>query len=333
MARRPDPRVVLTGVVALVAALGCRSPAPVAEIPTDWETDRALYDQLVEARETYAQANPRAWLRTASLAETYAERARHTGDLTDFAAAEVALEDAFEQAAEGSGPVLAQARLDLSLHRFDTAIAGAEQALGAILVSTSDQAAARSIVGRAALELGDVARAGGELQRAHELDPTSRTWADLAVWHTATGDLQEAELAWDEARATCLCAGSRFDGWVALQRGLVPLDAGDPAEALPWFELAMERYSGDWVFQEHAAEALAATGRLEEADALYATAIATVRDPEVLAAWAEVRRELGDPAGADALIREARIGFLQAEAMYPEAMSAHASAFFEAYGR
>ena len=319
-------------VALLVALMGCQTSTP-ALVETDWERDRQTLDQLVEARTDYAQADLRSWTRSGSLAATYAERARHTGNLDDFEAAEQALAQAFDHAVEGSGPLMEQARLDLSLHRFESAIGHAEQTLSAIVVSNSDRAAALSVIGRAAIELGQVERGGAALEQAHALAPTAASWADLAVYSTKIGDLDAADVAWSEARAVCLCSGSRFDGWIALQRGLVPLDGQDYTQALAWFEEAEARYSGDWVFQEHRAEALAALGRFEQADAVYAQSVATVRDPEVLGAWADVRLELGDEMGADALIREARVRFLQAESRYPEAMSAHAEAFFARHGR
>lgn len=322
--------------VGLLLALlaGCATPSSDApdSAPTDWEQDLARLDQAVKATATWADADPRAWTRRAAHAGALADRARHRGSLDDFAAAEAALDQAFAAAAEGSGPWLQKASLDASLHRFSAAQEAANKVLSGVVVSDEDRSVALGLLGRIALERDDLDLATEHLTAAHELDPTPTAWANLAVLEQKTGDLAAAEAHWRAASSACDCAGERFDGWVQLQRGLVHLDDDRPADALVWFTDAEARYSGDWVFQEHRAEALASTGQLAEADAEYARAIATVRDAEVLGAWAGVKRSLGEDELADSLIAEARAGFEAALDRFPEAAAGHAVDFFVEHG-
>lgn len=313
--------------VGLVGAAGCAGAPPV---PTAWERDLATFDREIAAATAWAAAEPASWLREEHLADALATRARHRGSLDDFEAADAALERAFAAAAPGAGPWLAKARLDLSLHRFGAARAAAGRALDAVLVPDPVRGEALAVIGRAALEQGELDVARDALTRSAAAAASPLALANLAVLATAEG--APAEEAWVAAREACACPGSRFDGWVSLQQGLVWLDADQPARALPWFEDAAARYDGDWVFDEHRAEALAAVGRLEEADAVYVATLARVRDPEVLAARASVVARLGDPALADALIDEARAGFLDAMDRFPEAASGHAAEFFAAHG-
>src|SRR5438128_156394 len=114
---------VTTGAKALFPdRLSLPSPPPVSKpshgAPLTYDAALARADQQLAGVRPLAAAHPDEWLQQERLAHAWIARARLTGSFDDFAAAQTALDQGFAHAKPGTGPHLAQATLDVSLHRL-----------------------------------------------------------------------------------------------------------------------------------------------------------------------------------------------------------------------
>lgn len=239
-------------------------------------------------------------------------RAALTGALAHYREVEQAL-DAVAEAA-GSLPWLrfSRAQLNYHLHRLQLAsreLEGLEQQLPAV----------RELATDVALQEGDYAAALAGYRSLLALERRWDTLARLAYLRANTGHPDEAERLYDEARSALTAKQMRPYAWLELQKGLIDWQHGRAAAALDHYRQADAEYSGYWLIEEHLAEALAATGRRREAEAIYRSLVATTRHPDLLDALAR----LLDGEAAIALRAQADALHARRGALYPEAAIGH----------
>ena len=249
---------------------------------TDYDRELARIDRELAA----AEAGKRVYLLFL--------RASLTADFRDFRAAEAAL--------EGSELFLVRAHLAFKLHRLGEA----KELLAAA-------------GGNRALE-ADIAFQEGrddDARRAYEaLPPTWDNLARLAHYRASRGEFAAADRLYARAADELTAKEMRDFAWIELQRGVLDLERGTPAEALAHYERADAAWSGWWLIDEHRAEALHLLGRTEEAVALYRSVVDRTHKAELISALAAIER-------SEARFAEADAAFAEDFELYPEAAIGH----------
>lgn len=287
----------------LVAWLLVSAAGPAAA--SDYEVELANLDRALAD----ADADPARRLQLLDA------RASLTGDLDDLEQVSQ-LVDRLLAISETDDLLLQRAAVSLELHRLDAAAAA--------LVRLAQPAHPR------ARQLGaDLARQRGRVDEAQREDEAllarGRTWdrlARVAYGERRRGHERRADRLYAEAQAELSAWEMRRYAWLELQRGLIDLDRRRFDAAVDHFRRADRAYSGHWLVEEHLAEALAATGRTEEAEAIYRRVVASTQHPEYLAALADLIAER-DPQAAAALDRQAEERYAERFSRYPEAVAGH----------
>lgn len=315
--------VALLAVTLSVAALALRrSPAEPDRVIGYHETLAAV-DTRLQLLTERAEAMPNAWTAYEWAAGAALERARLSGDFADYLRAEALLARASE-IAEAVGPALSRARLNYTLHRFDAALADLDLAAGRLLLPDSTAREIAGIRADIAFHQGRyrAALAGyqGNLERVREPTDLYR----LAYYYWQTGDYAQAEPLLEAAALGSGDLDGRLTAFWHLQRGLMDLDRGRHDQAFAHYLDADAAFPGWWLVREHLAEIHLLEGRLDEAEAIYLTAIEETGNPEFMEAMAAVAAERGLEAEESAWLERARAGYDLQLAQLPEAALGHA---------
>jgi predicted Zn-dependent protease len=268
-----------------------------------------------------------AWIDHEQLVALHLSRARYGGRFEDYLEADRAMTRAFELAPEDAKPHMARATLAFTLHRFDTI----EADLAAVERYAFVPAAARDAIAELradlAFQLGRYDEALPLFERFADERPSSTNSLRLAYYHWKTGDDVRADAylvqALERAGGSAQAAAS-----IELQRGLLDLERGRLAEAERHYRRADALYPHWYLVEEHLAEVMAETGRLDEARAIYERVLAETGNPEFMDALAGVHERLGDREGAERYSLAADAAFDRQLELLPEALAGHA---FEHY--
>lgn len=287
----------------------------------------ALDAQLRGAQQTADRQE--SWLRLSTLAGRQLELAKLTGDYAMYAAALGTCEHAFEIAREGSGPFVACAAVDLSMHRVAEAKRKLDYVLALHFVSGTDERVAQHLMrADVAMQEGDYPKARESLASAREFGESYGLLLRQAQYLWQTGEPGEADELFVRALGSRNLP-ARDRAWLELQRGLIAMDGAGYDEALTRFRAADALFGGWWLVEEHLAEALARTGDDDQARVIFQRLVERPdHHPEHLDALsalvepreaARLRREAGDE-------HRARMEIAQAAAM------GHALDHFLMYG-
>jgi tetratricopeptide (TPR) repeat protein len=233
-------------------------------------------------------------------------RATQSGNFADFRLAELALDEAMrhEPSAE---LVLLRANLEFTLHRLGRAKAELSRVPDPLLEA------------QIALQEGRYE----EARRGYEAAP--KTWnslACLAYYQAVTGDAIAADRLYVEAEEELSAKEMRSFAWIEVQRGILNLDRARYDAALSHFQRAEAAYPNWWLVEEHIAETLDRLGRTSDAIALYRHVIEKTRNPEYVAALANIIRRTDRDAAAR-LDAEADALYAEQTRLYPEAAGGH----------
>lgn len=314
----------LSLVVLIMPAIGCRSSASeaVVERQVDGyaqaleEIDRRVEDAQALARE---RDN---WADHELVASLVVQRARLSGKIEDWARADETLDLAFTRAPAGGGPVLARLELDLSLHRVEQAEQRLKQAEAAPIQTLDHKVAVAVARGELAAQRGQLDAAREAFEHADRLREDPANASRLALLARRRGDHEAALVGFQTARAGV--QDGRGAAWTFLQEGLVEWDRGQAEAALAKYEAAEQVFPGWWLVTEHRAEALAALGQTEQAEALYRSVIEQTGHPEFMDALGELLLARGDEAEARTWFTSAREEHERRLALLPDAAGAHA---------
>ncbi|MGQ0799127.1 MAG: hypothetical protein ACT4NL_03315 [Pseudomarimonas sp.] len=116
--------------------------------------------------------------------------------------------------------------------------------------------------------------------------------------------------------------------WLHTQMGIAYLRFGRIEDARRFFAAAVERLPGYYLAEEHLAECETLLGDLPAARARYQKVIAQTGNPEFVAALSGLERADGNAEMADALVEQAKAGYVDLLARLPSAYAQHASEFF-----
>lgn len=292
-----------------------------AASPTETYTSAlARIDRKLAEAERLADARDR-WPDHELVAELRMQRARLSGSIDDWLAADQAMADAFSVAPEGGGPRLTQVRLDLALHRLAAAEAGIAALEGSAVPPD----------GRAlALVRGDLAAQRGQLDAARAaFEAAIERGAEETEVGARIALLDRRAERYDRARDTLLALAESRTGqaraWYLLQAGLVEWTRGQAAAALARYDEAAAAFPGWWLVREHRAEALAALGRTAEAEQIYRAVIEDTPNPAFMDALAELLAATGRAGEAETWVQRAEAAHARRVLLLPEAARAHGS--------
>ena len=274
--------------------------------PTDYEVELGRIDREMSGLREAAFAAPVDSEKAARLAYLLFHRAVLTASAADLAAAEGALEKAFEQTSAFADLYLLKANLDFKLHR----LAETQRDLKA-LSPFAGNAQIIAMTAGVALQEGRYAAAQRGYQSAIAKNPTWDNLARLAYWEAKFGDPDRADSLYQAAEEEISAKEMRSYAWVELQRGLLDLQRGRYAAALAHYRQAGKAYSGYWLVDEHMAELLGAQGKSHEAVALYEKVIARAPRPELQQALGDLYLFMGKPDQAKPWHDTALAGYLE----------------------
>jgi tetratricopeptide (TPR) repeat protein len=313
-------------LVLIGQAAGCRSSAsdPVVEQQVEGYAQALVeIDRRIEQAQALAQQRD-DWADHELLASLLVQRARLSGAIEDWVRADETLEHAFTRAPAGGGPVLARLELDLSLHRLEQATQRLEQAEAAPIQPLSHKVAVAVARGELAAQRGQLDAAREAFEHAQRLRDDPANAGRIALLARRQGDAEAALAGFQAARAGRSKPDGRGAAWTYLQEGLVEWGRERPEAALAKYDAAEQVFPGWWLVTEHRAEALAALGQTERAEALYRTVIEETGHPEFMDALGDLLLARGDEAEARTWFASARNEHERRLALLPDAAGAHA---------
>jgi tetratricopeptide (TPR) repeat protein len=297
--------VIATTVAAAISVGGC-ARRRAARAPTDYDRELMHLDASLRAKETKATATaagadaaaeaPRLLERAALLYR----RAALTGATDDFAQAQQAVTEARRGHVRYDELPLVAANVDFALHRLPEARAALQE-----ITAPELGGEAASLAAAIDIEEGRYARAAEALQRALARERGWEALARLAHLRALTGDRRGAEALYREAENALTVKELRAYAWVNLQHGRLLFDEGRAGDALGLYQRADRAFGGDWRIAAHIAEALAAIGRIDDAEAAYKAALAAHPSPELAQALGDLYVFAKRPADAEPLYRRA----------------------------
>ena len=311
-----------TAITAPKAAARMLS-APVP-YPPDHRTALADADRALATAQMRAADNP-GWLAEEMLARAHFERARLTDSLADFVAAEQALARSMNLAPPRSGPHLLQAVFDLAMHRLDDAEAQLDRIMHyAIPPEAGERAQIEAMRGDIAFYRGRYERALRHYDRAEHLDPGSAEFR-RAYFHATRGDLGRGLMLLDRAERGSGRPSVQLAARMELQRGVFSLEAGAVRRARTHFARAEALFPGDWVIEEHVAEAHALLGHREDAERRYRDIVERTQSPLFMDKLAGLARQRNDEGEARSWSQRAAAAWRARLAAFPEAYYAPAA--------
>lgn len=329
------PLAVLAAYVVerAVAPATPELPGPMASAssPVAFAGIARTYDQAVEradlavaTADERVRLRPDEWLGLEALAKAYHGRGRLLGNYADFAAAQSALDRAFELAPRGAGPHLAQAVLDFGVHRLARAEKGLAAIEGyAVPPGDGDRAELELIRADIAFYRGDYDGALAGYRRGAAIDPEAHVDFRMALYHSKTGRPDLARAAFDRAERSSPATPQTRANYELL-RGILDLDRGRLGSALAQFRRADANFPGHWLIEEHIAEVLALQGDLAAARPIYEGIVARTGHPEFMDALAAIARRGGDRAAAARWTLRAEQEWDRRLRLFPEAAYGHA---------
>ena len=316
-----------TIALALLTLAACGSPAVEGlQLATGpgYDAELARVDADLSAALTRADALPSDWKRREMVVGLIQQRARLTGDLSDYQRAEAQLALAMDAAVEGSGPLLQRAGLNYSLHRLPPVEADLAQVEQRINLPSTTAASVILLRANTHFQQGRYTEAQAGVAQSLALSDTGSGWSATGRQAWLRADFETASAAYDEVEARYHGIADEPRAWVHLQRGLMDLDRGRYEAALEHYLAADAALPGYWLVHEHIAEILVELDRTVEAEVLYRDVVERTGNPELMDALAGLLMEDRRKDEAAEWSKRAREGHLEALALYPEAAAGHA---------
>lgn len=258
----------------------------------------ASVDERVAFWEARVAASETDYLSTLNLIDAYLDRVRATGDLSDLARAETALERARELAPRNDvGLLLRSGQVAFTLHDFAGARAAAEEAL--VLDPGLEPAVA--LLGDSALELGDEDTARDAYAELAAEGATAPVLSRLARHDLLTGEVDAAEAQMRQAIEVAVTEG--FADQIAFYRyQLAELLRGENrvGEAAAEYEAVLEAVPDHVPALGGLARIREAQGRRDEAVELLEQATARIPTPQLVADLGDLHALDGDEEAASA---------------------------------
>jgi tetratricopeptide (TPR) repeat protein len=245
--------------------------------------------------ERRVRANPNDAEGLALLGLAYQQRVRETGDPSLYPRSEEALRRSLALVADNDLAVTGLAALAASRHRFGDAARLARQALSL----NSYSAPALGLLGDASVELGHYGAAFRAFDRMAALKPTAAAYARVAYARELLGRTRAAIAAMKLA-VSAAAATAEPAAWARVELGNLYFNSGRLRPAERAYREALARFRNYHRAQAALARVAAARGRIDEAVALYRSALEAVPLPEYAARLAEALDAGGKEGEAEA---------------------------------
>jgi len=250
--------------------------------------------QVIHSAQGVVARNPKDAAGYAGLGAAYFQRARETGDISDYQLAEESLNKSLDLVSadfSADAALETMAEVCMGEHRFTDALSYAQKALS---LGTGD-VSPFAIVGDAYADMGEYEKAGSAYGR---LTPRDMTLSPRAAYARDSRLSYLKFIAGDTAAAISLMNTAVAEGieaqlksenlaWLYYELGEYEAQAGNVASADAAYLVALGIHPGDYRVLAALGKLRANNGRYEEAIVLYQKAIAVVPMPLFIA-------ELGD---------------------------------------
>ena len=256
----------------------------------------AARNERITFFEGRAAADPIDYVSRNILAVQYLQRARETGDLSEYGRAEAAAEASLSiLPRDNAGGLIALASVQLSRHAF----AEAKETAAAVIALRPLDATGYSLRSDANAALGRYEEAAADLQKMVQVQPGLPAFSRLAHLAFLQGDLVNAKDFWRQALAKDDGLPLENRAWVQVQLGELHRSVGELAQAEKSYRAALTTFP-DYV---HALAGLAyvraTQGRWQDAIALFESVQRRLPQPLHLAALGDVYRKAGRTAEAE----------------------------------
>jgi tetratricopeptide (TPR) repeat protein len=297
------------GTVRAVTAAGIEKTAlsPVfISVPGDLQTPRpTVTNHLIHAAQVTVAQNPKDAAAYAGLGAAYFQRARETGDASDYQLAEESLKKSLDlNSADFSADTAlgTMAEICMGEHRFADALGFAQKALS---LETGDLSPF-AIVGDAYADMGEYDKAALAYSK---LTPRDMTLSPRAAYARDSRLSYLRFIAGDTESAIRLMKGAVTEGieaqlqgenlaWLYYELGEFYTQAGDAASADAAYLAALNTHPGDYRALASLARLRANNGRYAEAIALYQKAIDVVPMPMFIAELGDLYAKSGNQSEA-----------------------------------
>jgi tetratricopeptide (TPR) repeat protein len=299
-ASQPEVASASTGVEKINSPVAF---APVPEsllMPQPTGTARAL-----QGAQASVARNPKDAAGYAGLGAAYFQRARETGDVSDYQLAEDSLRKSLDLVSadfSADDALGTMAEVCMGEHRFADALRYAQKALS---LGTGDLSPF-AIVGDAYADMGEYDKAAIAYGR---LTPRDMTLAPRAAYARDSRLSYLRFVAGDTAGAIALMKAAVTEGveaqlpaenmaWLYYELGEYETQAGDAAQADAAYLAALNTHPGDYRALAALGKLRANNGRFAEAIVLYQRAIAVVPMPTFISELGDLYAKTGDQTNA-----------------------------------
>lgn len=291
--------VAITAAALLFGGIAARSSAPAipAASPAAGKLiagfaagDTASFVARLQAG---LQADPANVHGLGLLGLAYQQRARETGDPSYYTLSAAALRRALKLAPRDVNATSGLASLELSRHRFATALALGRRALALSPTTARNY----GIVGDALLELGRYREAFDTFDTMARLRPSVSSYARIAYARELQGNLGGARQALLLARDAAADEQEPY-AWTETQLAKLELGRGRLRAAETHLRGALQVFPGYVYALDVLAQVDLARGRLEKATALEARAVARIPLPQFVGLYGDLLRATGHPQAA-----------------------------------
>lgn len=296
----------LDNMAASVAA-GMTAVAPIfASIPETLLTPQPTgTGHLIHNAQATVARNPKDAQGYAGLGAAYFQRARETGDVSDYQLAEESLNKSLDLVSadfSADAALGTMAEVCMGEHRFADALSYAQKALS---LGTGD-VSPFAIIGDAYADMGEYDKAGVAYGR---LTPRDMTLSPRAAYARDSRLSYLKFIAGDTPAAISLMKTAVTEGveaqlqsenlaWLYFELGEYETQAGDAASADAAYLAALNTHPGDYRALAALAKLRANNGRYAEAIVLYQKAIAVVPMPIFIAELGDLYARTGNQAEA-----------------------------------
>lgn len=283
------------------------SEASFSAVPPELLTPRRTEtDRTIRTAQATAARDPKSAQAYAALGAAFFQRARETGDVSDYQSAEQALTKSLDLASAdfaADAPLAAMSEVCMGEHRFSDALTYAHKALSL----DSGDVSPFAIVGDAYADMGEYDKARAAYVRLtpgdKPLSPRAAYSRDSRISYLSfiSGDTIEAIRLMKIAVAEGAEAQipSENLAWLYYELGEYSVQAGDSSAANAAFLAALTIHPGDYRALASLAKLRANHGRYAEAIELYRKAIAVVPMPIFVAELGDLYAQSGDMADAN----------------------------------
>jgi tetratricopeptide (TPR) repeat protein len=291
----------LLGVLLLVLALGLfvipalSGDGSKSGDVTSTESAESARDKVIAFWEDRAGTHPDDFVAQNKLALAYIQRARDTGDVTDYTLAQTAVDASLSAVPEDNyDALMLLGSLQVTRREFALAL---ETARSAMLLDAS-ATLANAIAGDALIGLGDYDAALETYRELVELSPGLTSFSRLAHIHELRGDAPAAEAAWQDAFNTDDGRRPENTAWARVDYGHYLFRQGNLAGAVEQYQAALGVFPGYLHALAGRARVAAASGLYDEAIPLYEQVVDRQQVLEYVAALGDVYLATGREADA-----------------------------------